>query len=455
MALESVNPVNDSLIRRYSGHTAQEIEARLRQTSLCFAGWRQAGFDTRAGAMRQLAGLLRDREEELASLITTEMGKPVTASRAEISKCAWVCDYYAEHAQAFLADEAIASDAANSFVSFQPLGPVLAIMPWNFPFWQVFRFAAPTLMAGNVGLLKHASNVSGCALAIEALFHEAGFPDGAFASLLIESDAVAGLIEDERIAAVTLTGSEAAGRAVAAKAGASLKKSVLELGGSDAYVVLADADVEAAAASCVASRLINTGQSCIAAKRFIVVEALHDEFVAHCQRLLQQSRQGDPMDAKTELGPLARRDLRNALHEQVRSSIAAGARCLLGGSIPDRPGAWYPATLLTELQPGMPAWEEELFGPVAAVIRAGDTEDALRIANNSSYGLGAAIFTADVPLGERLAATRLDAGAVAVNDFVKSDPRLPFGGIKHSGYGRELSAYGIREFVNIKTVTRS
>lgn len=454
MTIEVINPANNQLIKRYTPHTQEVVVDCLQRAAVCQKQWRALGFEQRAVLMRRAAEVLKHRQEELARLIAREMGKPVKAARGEIEKCAWVCEYYAQHAAAFLQDEDVETDAEHSFISYQPLGVILAVMPWNFPFWQVFRFAAPALMAGNVGVLKHASNVAGCALAIEAVFQQAGLPEGAFSSLLIESERVGAVIEDPRVRAVTLTGSEAAGRAVAATAGACLKKTVLELGGSDAYIVLADANIEAAAESCVTSRLINTGQSCIAAKRFIVVEAVHDRFVEHCLRRLSMAKMGDPLQEDTDLGPMARSDLRDDLHEQVQASIAAGAECRLGGVIPEQPGAWYPATLLTNVQAGMPAYKEELFGPVAVVIRARDMDEALRIANDSKYGLGGAIFSADTARAERLAAEQLEAGAVAINDFVKSDPRMPFGGIKNSGYGRELSIFGIREFVNIKSVVR-
>ncbi|MEM6794308.1 MAG: aldehyde dehydrogenase family protein, partial [Acidobacteriota bacterium] len=352
----------------------------------------------------------------------------------------------------FLAEEPLASDAGESFVSFRPLGVVLAVMPWNFPLWQVFRFAAPTLMAGNGALLKHAPNVMGCALEIEGILRQAGFPEHLFRALRVEERAVASLLEDPRVRAVTLTGSGAAGRAVAAKAGEQLKKSVLELGGSDPYVVLDDADLAHAAKTCVDSRLINSGQSCIAAKRFIVVSSRRREFEALVLEHMRAKRLGDPADPATDIGPQARRDLRDALDRQVAKSIERGAALLLGGEVPEGPGAFYPATVLTDVAPGMPAYEEELFGPVASILIARDEEDALRLANDTSFGLGAAVFTRDAERGRRIAAERLEAGCCFVNDFVRSDPRLPFGGIGQSGYGRELSAYGIREFVNVKTV---
>jgi succinate-semialdehyde dehydrogenase/glutarate-semialdehyde dehydrogenase len=384
--------------------------------------------------------------------MTMEMGKPVMGGVAEAEKCAWVCDYYAQEAERVLADQEVESDASRSFVTFQPIGVVLAVMPWNFPFWQVFRFAAPNLMAGNAGLLKHASNVPGCALAIEDVFREAGFPDGLFRSLLIPGSRVDGVIENPLVRAVTLTGSTPAGQAVAAKAGAVLKKTVLELGGSDPYVILEDADLETAASVCATARLINSGQSCIAAKRFVVVEAVREEFEKRFVAAMAATKMGDPMEEDTVVGPQARTDLRDELHDQVVRSIDAGARCVLGGKIPSGPGAYYPPTVLTDVAPGMPAYVEELFGPVASVIPVPDEVEALRVANDSCFGLGAAVFTRDREKGTRIAREELEAGACFVNAFVRSDPRLPFGGVKESGYGRELSPFGILEFVNIKTV---
>ncbi|MDH3745937.1 MAG: NAD-dependent succinate-semialdehyde dehydrogenase, partial [Acidobacteriota bacterium] len=388
--------------------------------------------------------------------MAVEMGKPVREGRAEVEKCARVCRFYAEQAAEFLAPQTIETDAKTSFVTFEPLGPVLAVMPWNFPFWQVFRFIAPHLTAGNVGLLKHASNVPGCALAIEEVMREAGYPEGVFQTLLIGSRRVAGLIEDKRVRAVTLTGSTPAGRAVAAKAGECLKKTVLELGGSDPYVILADADLELAVNQCVTSRLINCGQSCIAAKRFIVTPENLEEFERRVVEAMVSKRVGDPLDASTDIGPMARSDLRDELHQQVVASVAAGARCLLGGEKPegdgDGDGAYYPPTVLTDVRPGMAAYDDELFGPVAAILPAKSDKDAIRIANDSCFGLGAAVFTADLEKGVRIAARELEAGSCFVNAFVRSDPRLPFGGIKESGFGRELGSFGTYEFVNIKTV---
>jgi succinate-semialdehyde dehydrogenase/glutarate-semialdehyde dehydrogenase len=413
--------------------------------------WRRTPSEERAALLRSAAVQLRAKSDEYAALMAREMGKPIAQGKAEVEKSAWVCEYYADNGARFLAREHIDTDASSSFVTFPPLGVVLAIMPWNFPFWQVLRFAAPSLMAGNGAVLKHASNVMGCALAIEAVFREAGFPEDLFRTLLVGSGAVQGIIEAPQVAAVTLTGSGPAGRAVAALAGAQLKKTVLELGGSDPYVVLEDADLGAAAETCANSRLINSGQSCIAAKRFIVVETVRDEFLEHFVEQMRAKVVGDPFEA-VDVGPQARHDLRDDLHRQVTASIEGGARVLLGAEVPDGEGAFYPPTVLTDVAPGTPAYDEELFGPVAAVITARDEQEAIRIANDSAFGLGAAVFTRDVARGERLAAEHLEAGSCFVNAFVKSDPRLPFGGIKESGYGRELALFGIREFVNVKTV---
>jgi succinate-semialdehyde dehydrogenase/glutarate-semialdehyde dehydrogenase len=399
-----------------------------------------------------VAEILRQKQTDYARLMALEMGKPLAQGLAEIQKCAWACEYYAQNSARFLAPETILTDAAKSYVTFQPLGVVLAVMPWNFPFWQVFRFAAPTLMAGNAAVLKHASNVSGCALAIETLLRDAGLPPALFRTLLLSSAKMSAVIEHPLIRAVTLTGSTPAGQAVASCAGKLLKKTVLELGGSDPYLVLEDADLESTVATCVTARLINGGQSCIAAKRFVVVEAIREPFESLMVQQMQTRTMGDPMQQGVELGPLARYDLRQELHQQVQRCIQAGARLLLGGIIAHGPGAFYPPTILTDVKPGMPAYDDEIFGPVAAIIPVKDETEAIRVANDSRFGLGAAVFTSDMERGERIAAEQLEAGCCFVNAFVKSDPRLPFGGIKQSGYGRELSAFGIREFVNIKTV---
>jgi succinate-semialdehyde dehydrogenase/glutarate-semialdehyde dehydrogenase len=440
MAIESTNPTTGEKIASYEETSPEELRAILERADEAFREWRRMSFEDRASLMRRAAAVLRERSKRYAILMAEEMGKPLPQGRAEVEKCAWVCEYYAENANAFLAPEEIPTDASRSFVAFQPLGVVLAVMPWNFPLWQVFRFAAPGLMAGNAGLLKHSSNVMGCALAIESVFHDAGFPEDLFRTLVIGSSRVGEVISAQQVRAVTLTGSGPAGQAVAAAAGAALKKTVLELGGSDPYVILEDADLDAAADTCVASRLINSGQSCIAAKRFIVVEPVRREFEALYVEKMRARTMGDPMVEGVDVGP------------QVVRSIERGARRLLGGEVPAGPGAFYPPTVLADVEPGMPAYDEEMFGPVAAIIAAEDEADAVRIANDSAFGLGAAVFTRDVARGERIAAEELEAGACFVNSFVKSDPRLPFGGIKDSGYGRELAAFGIREFVNIKTV---
>jgi succinate-semialdehyde dehydrogenase / glutarate-semialdehyde dehydrogenase len=451
MAIQSINPATGEVLETFTETSATDIERILATAHHTFLDWRDTPFATRAQHMHKAAGLLRGRKPDYARTMALEMGKPIAQGEAEIDKCASTCEYYAEHAETMLAAQPRQTDAAKSYVRFDPLGPVLAVMPWNFPFWQVFRFAAPALMAGNAALLKHASNVPRCAVQIEEVFRDAGFPRGLFATVLVGSAAVGGLIADPRIVAVTLTGSEHAGRQVAERAGRELKKTVLELGGSDPFIVLADADVAAAARTAADARLVNSGQSCIAAKRFIIVEAAMDQFLACFGAELARRRVGDPLQPGTDLGPQARIDLRTSLHRQVEESVARGARLLFGGEIPAGPGAFYPPTLLTAVGPGMPAFDEETFGPVAAVIRARDEADAVQLANASAYGLGASLWTQDRRRMGRLVA-ELEAGCVFVNAIVKSDPRLPFGGIKRSGYGRELSEYGLREFVNIKGV---
>jgi succinate-semialdehyde dehydrogenase/glutarate-semialdehyde dehydrogenase len=451
MSVRSVNPATGRVLETLEGTSPDQIEQALARAHAAFLDWRRRPFADRAGLMRAAARELRTRRDQYAATMTREMGKPIVQAEAEVEKCAVTCDYYAEHAAAFLAEQPRATDAARSYVRFDPLGVVLAVMPWNFPFWQVFRFAAPALMAGNAALLKHASNVPRCALEIEEVFRRAGFPEDLFRSLLIDAGGVKTLIADPRVVAVTLTGSESAGIAIAEQAGAHLKKTVLELGGSDPFIVLADAPLEAAARAAAEARLINSGQSCIAAKRFIVVEAVAERFIERFKAELAGRRMGDPTSRDTQVGPQARVDLRDQLHEQVVESVKRGARPLLGGQVPAGPGAFYPPTLLIAVDRGMPAFDEETFGPVAAVITAKDESDAVRLANDSPYGLGAALWTADRERAGRLAA-EIEAGAVFVNEVVKSDPRLPFGGIKRSGYGRELSEYGIREFVNIKSV---
>ncbi len=453
MALEAINPATGETIQRYEEMSAEEVAEAIEQTHEAWTQWRHTSFEARAPLMRRAAAILRERKDEYARLMAEEMGKPLAQGVAEAEKCAWVCDYYADNAERFLQPQPIETDASTSYVTYQPIGVVLAVMPWNFPFWQVFRFAAPGLMAGNAGLLKHASNVPGCALAIEAVFRDAGFPEQLFRTLLIPSSKVDAVIENPRVAAVTLTGSTPAGKAVAAKAGSVLKKTVLELGGSDPYLILDDADLEEASTICVNSRLINSGQSCIAAKRFIVVEAVRDRFETLFVGKMRKKKMGDPLrDGAVDLGPQARVDLRDELHEQVKQSIEQGARLLLGGTIPERDGAFYPPTVLSNVKKGMAVYDEETFGPVAAIIPVRDEAEAIRVANDTVFGLGAAVFTQDAARGERIAAEGLEAGACFVNGLVKSDPRLPFGGIKESGYGRELADVGIREFMNIKSV---
>jgi succinate-semialdehyde dehydrogenase/glutarate-semialdehyde dehydrogenase len=452
MTIQSINPATGEPIESYEEMSAETVAGIVDRVHQAHLAWKETGFERRSKLMHDAGQALRDQREKYAERMVAEMGKPIRGARSEVDKCAWVCDYYADNAESFLAPQEIASDAGKSRVVYRPLGVVLAVMPWNFPFWQVLRFAAPTMMAGNGAVLKHASNVPGCALDIEGVFRDAGFPQDLFRTLMIGSSAVEAVIEHPRVRAVTLTGSGPAGRAVAAAAGKNLKKTVLELGGSDPYVILEDADLEQAVQACVDSRLINSGQSCIAAKRFIVPRAILGEFERKVVIAMRAKTMGDPTAEATDVGPQARRDLRDELHQQVARSVEAGARCLLGGEVPDGPGAFYPPTVLTGVAAGMAAYDEELFGPVAAILPAEDEEDALRIANDSPYGLGAAVFTANVSRGEEIAATRLEAGCCFVNDFVRSDPRLPFGGIKESGYGRELSEQGIREFINVKTV---
>jgi succinate-semialdehyde dehydrogenase/glutarate-semialdehyde dehydrogenase len=452
MTIKTINPATGEFLASYAETTTEAASATIRAVHEAFVRWRRVPFAERAGPMRKAAEILRAEAGDFARLMACEMGKPVRDGIAEVQKCAQVCDFYADNSARFLAREPIATEGSASFVTFVPLGVVLAVMPWNFPFWQVFRFAAPALMAGNAAVLKHASNVPGCALAIEDIFRRAGFPANLFRTLLIGSEQVEAVLENPLICAATLTGSGAAGRAVAAKAGALLKKTVLELGGSDPYLVLADADADLAANVCARGRLINSGQSCIAAKRFIVVASMRAAFEERFVRRMAAAKMGDPLRDDTQIGPQARHDLRDSLHRQVEASVAKGAKCLLGGKVPEGSGAYYPPTVLTDVVKGMPAYDEELFGPVAAVIPVEDEDEAIATANDSAFGLGGAVITRDVARGERIAAELIDSGCVFVNDNVRSDPRLPFGGIKESGYGRELSAYGIKEFVNIKSV---
>ncbi|MGE3960242.1 MAG: NAD-dependent succinate-semialdehyde dehydrogenase [Dehalococcoidia bacterium] len=447
--LTAINPATGAPIAEYRSDEA-DVEAALDRSVAAFRDWRRRPFARRAEMLVEAARLLRARREEHARLITTEMGKPIREARAEVEKCAVACEWFAEHGERLLAPELAPSDASDSFVRFDPLGTVLAVMPWNFPFWQVFRFAAPALLAGNASILKHASNVPGCSRAIEEVFREAGAPAGVFQSLLIGARAATSLVGDDRIAAVTLTGSEAAGSAIGAAAGEAIKPSVLELGGSDPFIILADADLEAAMDAAVQARVINSGQSCIAAKRFIVEAPVYAEVVDGMHRRLEALRVGDPMNDETDVGPLARRDLVDDLEDQLKASVHEGARLAAGGRPVAGDGFFYQPTLLAECRPEHTAMREETFGPLAAVAKVTDADEAIRLANDSRYGLAAAIFT-DPERGKALA-PEIEAGHVAVNGIVKSDPRLPFGGIKRSGYGRELAEPGIRSFVNVKTV---
>jgi succinate-semialdehyde dehydrogenase/glutarate-semialdehyde dehydrogenase len=450
--IQTVNPATGQPGRSYGETSLDEARAAAASAREAFLEWRRTSFGERSVVIRRTADILRARKNEFARLMTEEMGKTVADGRSEIEKCASHCDWFADHAEGYLADEPIDLGGGETFVTFLPVGVVLAVMPWNFPFWQVFRFAAPALMAGNGALLKHASNVPGCALAIEEVLHEAGVPHDLFRTLLLPSSDVEALIKDNNIAAVTLTGSVAAGRSVATAAGSVLKKCVLELGGSDAYIVLHDVNVDAAAKVAAAARMVNGGQSCIAGKRFIVVRPVLDRFEKALVELMRGFEMGDPAKDDTKLGPMVSIKARDQIHAQVTKSIDKGARLLLGGKVPDRPGAWYPATVLSDVGPGQPAHDEEVFGPVASIIAAEDEADAIRIANDSEFGLGSGVLTSDLDRGRRIAAQELEAGLSFVNDNVRSDPRAPFGGVKHSGYGRECSSYGIREFVNIKTV---
>ncbi|HKL19766.1 MAG TPA: NAD-dependent succinate-semialdehyde dehydrogenase [Halalkalibaculum sp.] len=450
--MKTVNPTTGKVIEEYELMDDVELDSIINKAAVAQNDWKELSFDQRAEYLNRIADILRDRKEGLGELMATEMGKPLAQGVSEAEKCAWVCEYYAENAVSFLENETIETDASISYVTYNPLGTVLAIMPWNFPFWQLFRFAAPALMAGNAALLKHAPNVTGCALEIEHIIHKAGIPKSVFRTVLADIEQTQAMITHSEIDAVTLTGSTRAGKAVAGQAGNVLKKTVLELGGSDPYLILKDADLEKAAETCVTSRLINSGQSCIAAKRFIAVKDVYDDFLELVISNMNEKMVGDPFEESTDIGPMARFDLRDQLHEQVKKSIKNGAECLLGGEISDSEGAFYPATVLTDIKKGMPAYEEELFGPVASVLKAENEEEAIAIANDTQFGLGAAVFSKDAARAEQIASERLEAGCCFVNEYVKSDPRLPFGGIKKSGYGRELSHHGIKEFVNIKTV---
>ena len=449
--MQSMNPYNNEIIAEYNEYYDKEVDDILEKSQKAWESWRTTDFSYRKKLMLKAAENLRSKKEEYARMMSLEMGKIITEARAEVEKSAWVCEFYAENAEKFLADEEVETDASRSFVSYEPIGLVLAVMPWNFPFWQVFRFAAPALMAGNGGILKHASNVPGSALAIERVFREAGFPEDLFRTLLIGASKVKRVIHDKRIKAVTLTGSEPAGMVVAAEAGKALKKTVLELGGSDPFIVLDDADIPACVLVSAQARMMNAGQSCIAAKRFIVVASRVKEFEEAQTAIMAGMKMGDPLDEKSQVGPIARADLRDELHDQVQRSVQAGARLLTGGVIPEGSGAFYLPTVVTDIKKGMSLYHEETFGPVSAIIAVKDEEEAIRVANDSDFGLGASLWSRDLKKAEKLA-RRIESGAVFINGMTKSDPRLPFGGVKRSGYGRELSYHGIREFVNIKSI---
>jgi succinate-semialdehyde dehydrogenase/glutarate-semialdehyde dehydrogenase len=451
MPIASINPATGETLKTFESLTVNEIEEKLARAAECFRTYRLTQFEQREQWMNRAAEILEGEKRELARTMTLEMGKPIKAAEGEAEKCAWVCRYYAENARRHLADEVVQTNASRSYVRFQPLGPVLAVMPWNFPFWQVFRFAAPALMAGNVGLLKHSSNVPQCALAIEDIFRRAGFPECAFQTLLVGSDAVSRILEDQRVVAATLTGSEPAGRSVAGIAGKQIKKTVLELGGSDPFIVMPTANLEDAVVTGVRARTINNGQSCIAAKRFIVQDAIYDEFERRFLKGMQGLKIGDPMDEKTDIGPLATEQIRADLDEQVRKSVAAGARLLTGGNKIPGGGNYYEPTVLANIPENSPAFCEETFGPVALLFRVPDIDAAIKLANGTTFGLGASAWTNEANEQDRFI-NELEAGCVFINGMVASDPRLPFGGVKHSGYGRELSEFGIREFVNIKTI---
>jgi succinate-semialdehyde dehydrogenase/glutarate-semialdehyde dehydrogenase len=451
MSFASINPATEEIREVFAEWSETKTREVIDQVHEAWISWRETTYARRAGLMKQMAVILRNNKDRYARLMAEEMGKPVGGGRAEIEKCAWVCEFYAEKAESMLADEQSESDGSRAYIAFRPLGVILAVMPWNFPFWQVFRFAAPALMAGNVAVLKHSSNVPRCALAVEEIFREAGFPSNALRTLMISSGQVNAVIENPHVKAVTLTGSDHAGRQVATAAGRVLKKAVIELGGSDPFIVLADADLDEAAQAGAKARCYNSGQSCVAAKRFIIHDAVYDAFMVRFKHAMTSMIVGDPLREETQVGPQAREDLVIELQEQVEASVAKGAKIELGGKRLDGKGYFYPPTILTGVKPGMPAYHEELFGPVAAVIRIRDEEEAVAVANDSCFGLGGSVWTRDTQNGERIA-VRIEAGSISVNGRVKSDPRLPFGGIKGSGYGRELSHYGIKEFVNIQTI---
>jgi succinate-semialdehyde dehydrogenase/glutarate-semialdehyde dehydrogenase len=451
MGIASINPATGQVIQEFQPLSDAEVQSRIAAAQEAFEQYRHTSFPARSQWLHQAAQILEDEQRHFGEIMTLEMGKPIKAAMAEAKKCAWVCRYYADQAESFLADQVVETDASRSYVAYQPLGVILAVMPWNFPFWQVLRFAAPALMAGNVGLLKHASNVPQCALAIEDLLQRAGFPSGTFQTLLIGADQVANVIQDDRVKAATLTGSEAAGASLAAAAGQQIKKTVLELGGSDPFIVLDSADVEAAVQTAVTARMLNNGQSCIAAKRFILSEAIAETFEKQMFERFNQLKIGDPMQEDTDIGPLATPGILDDLDQQVKASVSQGAQILTGGQPLDQAGNYYPPTMLTQIPVNSPADLEEFFGPVALLFRVNSVADAIALANKTSFGLGASAWTNDEAEQQQLV-RELEAGAVFINGLVKSDPRLPFGGIKRSGYGRELGVEGIREFVNIKTV---
>jgi succinate-semialdehyde dehydrogenase / glutarate-semialdehyde dehydrogenase len=454
MSLKAVNPTTGEIIKVYREMSSQKINKAIETTHKAFIGWRESSFAERANCLRKAARLLRSKARDYAVLMAEEMGKPVREGRAEIEKCAWACDYFADNGEQFLSPKAVATDSSRSYVTFLPLGVILAVMPWNYPFWQVFRCAVPAIMAGNAVVLKHASNVPGCAESIAQIFREC-FPLSVLTNLPVGSGQVDTIIDNPLLRGVSLTGSVSAGQAVARKVGEMLKKTVLELGGSDPYLVLDDANLETASTICASARLVNCGQSCIAAKRFIVVQSVKEDFEKKLVQRMSAAKLGDPLQEDTDIGPLARPDLRDNLHKQVLNSIKMGAKCILGGNIQEGKGAFYPPTVLTNIRKGMPLYDEESFGPVAAIISVSDEDEAIKAANDTAFGLGSAVFTQNMDRGEKIAANKLEAGLCFVNSQVKSDPRLPFGGIKDSGYGRELSHFGIKEFVNIKTVVIS
>lgn len=452
MTIETVNPTTGQTIKSYPEMTSEEINTIITDTYNSFLNWRHFSFNQRALPMQKLAEILSQRKKDFATLIATEMGKPLAQGIAEIEKCALTCEYYAKNAADYLKPTVIKTEMSKSYVTYEPLGIVFAIMPWNFPFWQVIRFAAPTLMTGNAALLKHAPISTGTALMIEKIFQEAGFPENLFRTLIISEDCTSEIIAHPKVMAVTLTGSTKAGKSVGGEASKALKKSVLELGGSDPYLILADADLEVAAEACVTSRMNNAGQSCIAAKRLIVINSIHEKFLQLVQEKLQQYKIGNPLEKGVNCGPLARKDLRDKVAAQVQGSIQLGAKLITGGELPQSDGFFYPPTIITDIQKGMPAYDEEIFGPVIAIINAKDEDQAIRIANDTPYGLGAAIFTQDIARGEKIAVEKIQSGTCSINTFVASDPRVPFGGIKESGYGRELAIEGIHSFVNVKTI---